>query len=112
MVKMRINRDQIILSRWKNLQFHVRRGQGHMLAYLVNRFKWHFYPRLHIVSEFPDHIDVEISSACDMRCPMCYTITKEFNNVVKRKFMPLNNYKKIIDECISFGAYSIRISLR
>lgn len=83
-----------------------------MLAYLINRFQWHYYPRLRYVSKFPCHVDVEISSACDMKCPMCYTTTDQFRASVKRKLMEFNLFKKIIDECVKFNTYSIRISLR
>lgn len=109
---MKINKDQFVLSRWKRLQFDYKRGSGYMCSYLKNRFKWHIYPRLHYVSKFPDHVDVEISSACNMRCPMCYTITEEFKSSVKRRFMSFELFKKIIDECAGYNIYSIRISLR
>ena len=109
---MKINVDQIHLSRWKRLRFDVKRGSGHMWPYLKNRFIWHTYPRIHRVSRFPDHVDVEISSACNMRCPMCYTRTEEFKKLVKRQFMSFELFKKIINECAKYHAYSIRLSLR
>ncbi len=109
---MKINKDQIVISKWKQLQFDYKRGSGHLLSFLKNRFIWHIYPRLHWVSEFPDHVDVEISSACNMRCPMCYTTTEEFKHSVKRKFMDYDLFRKIIDECAAHKIYSIRISLR
>ncbi len=109
---MKINKDQIHLSKWKRLRFNWRRGSGHMVAYLGNRFKWYFYPKLNHVSEFPDHVDVELSAACDMTCPMCYTITEEFDQSVKKKLMSFDLFKKIVDECASYGCYSIRLSFR
>lgn len=109
---MKINKDQVIPSRWKKLKFEYKRGSGHFFAYLMNRFRWHIYPRFHYVSRFPDHVDIELSSACNMECPMCCTITDEFKLNVKRRFMELDLFKKIIDECVKYGTYSIRISLR
>jgi len=109
---MKINKVQATSSKWKKFQFDCKRGKGHFFAYLVNRFRWHYYPRLRYVSRFPDHVDVEISSACNMRCPMCYTITDEFRQRVKKEFMEFGLFKKIVDECASYGTYSIRISLR
>ncbi|MBF0557352.1 MAG: radical SAM protein [Nitrospirae bacterium] len=109
---MKINKDQVIPSRWQKLTFDYKRGSGHLLAFMRNRFRWHYYPRLHYVSRFPDHVDVEISSACNMKCPMCYTITDEFKQKIKRQFMEFDLFKKIIDECVSYGTYSIRLSLR
>ena len=109
---MKINKDQVIPSRLQKLAFDYKRGSGHLLAYLMNRFRWHYYPRLRYVSCFPDHVDVEISSACNMKCPMCYTITDEFRQKVKKSFMDFDLFAKIIDECVSHGTYSIRLSLR
>lgn len=109
---MKINKDQVIPSRLNKLKFDYKRGSGHLFAYLMNRFRWHYYPRFRHVARFPDHVDIEISSACDMKCPMCYTITDEFKTHIKKKFMELDLFKKIIDECVKYGTYSIRISLR
>jgi len=110
---MKINKGQIRLnSRKKNLSFEWKRGKDHLFSYLMNRFRWHFYPRLHYVSKFPDHVDIEISSACNLRCPMCYTITDEFKEKVKAGLMDFELFKKLIDECVKYKAFSIRISLR
>jgi len=109
---MKINKGQFTLSRWDEIKFNYKRGKGYLLRFLLNRFKWHYYPRLHYVSKFPDHVDIEISSACNMKCPMCYTRTEEFKKRVSRLLMPLELFKKIIDECARYKVYSIRISLR
>ncbi|MBM4133151.1 MAG: radical SAM protein [Nitrospira sp.] len=109
---VQINKDQIHLSRWKRFQFNWHRGHGHRLAYLANRFKWYVYPQLRHTSRFPDHVDVELSAACDMTCPMCYTITEEFDRSVTKKLMSFDLFKKIVDECARYGCYSIRLSLR
>ena len=109
---MKINRDQFVISRIKKISFDYKRGSGHLLNYLLNRMKWHLYPRFQYVSKFPDHIDIETSSVCNMECPMCPTLADEFKNKVTKKFMELELFKKIIDECARHRAYSIRISLR
>ncbi len=110
---MRINKGQFRLSsKLESLRFHLRRGKGHLFRYVMNRIRWHYYPRLRYVSNFPDHVDIEISSACDMHCPMCYTVTEEFKTEVKRTLMDFALFKKLVDECGRYGAYSIRLSLR
>ena len=109
---MKINKGQFVLSKWDKFTFDYKRGQGYFLRYLLNRFKWHYYPRLHHISAFPDHVDIEISSVCNMRCPMCYTITEEFKRTVKCQFMSFDLFKKIIDECSEHNIYSVRLSLR
>ena len=109
---MKINRDQIILSRKKQFQFSHNRAKGHNLAYLKNRMIWYYFPRFHILTEFPDHVDLEISTACDLHCPMCYTRTNEFKELVKKQLMDFELFRKLVDECVKYRAYSIRISLR
>lgn len=110
---MQINKGQFRISSWsERLRFNLRRGKGHMLAYMANRFRWYFYPRLRRAGAFPNHVDIETSSACDMRCPMCYTVTAEFKKLVRPKIMDIDLFKKIVDECAANGVYSIRVSLR
>ena len=94
------------------MRFNFRRGQGHLLAYIANRFRWYYYPRLRYAERFPNHVDLETSSACDMRCPMCYTVTSEFKKLVRPKVMDFNLFKRLVDECAANGVYSIRVSLR
>lgn len=110
---MKINKGQFRLSsRSKNLKFELNRGKGHLLAYVNNRFRWHFFPRFHKLSEFPSHVDIEISSVCDLNCPMCYTTTEEFKSTIKKGLMDFELFKKIVDECVKYNLYSIRLSLR
>jgi radical SAM protein with 4Fe4S-binding SPASM domain len=110
---MKINKGQFRLSsRSNNLKFDINRGKGHLFSYIKNRIQWHLYPRIQKVSDFPLHVDVEISSACDLNCPMCYTTTEEFKNKVGSGFMDFELFKKIIDECVKKNLFSIRISFR
>lgn len=109
---MRINKDQIVLSKRKQIQFSYNRARGHAFPYLKNRMIWYYFPRLHILTRFPDHVDLEISTACDLNCPMCYTRTDDFKNLVKKQLMDFELFKRLVDECIRYKAYSIRISLR
>ena len=100
------------MSKWMTRTFDFKRAAGHPLAYALNRFRWYNYPRMQYLARFPDHVDIEISSACNMKCPMCYTITDEFKATVKRSLMDFELYKRLIDECAQYGTYSIRLSLR
>jgi MoaA/NifB/PqqE/SkfB family radical SAM enzyme len=109
---MKINKDQIILSRRKQLQFSFNRAKGHVPAYLKNRMIWYYFPKFHILTDFPNHVDLEISTACDLNCPMCYTRTDEFKKLVKKQLMDFELFKKLVNECVKCQTYSIRISLR
>ena len=110
---MKISSNQFNINGFlKTLKFHYGRGRGHLYAYIKNRIIWNYFPRLNWVTNFPTHVDIEISSLCNMSCPMCYTLTEIFNERVKKQFMGFSLYKKIIDECVKNKVYSIRISLR
>lgn len=110
---MKINKGQFQLSsQMESLRFHLKRGRGHLFRYIINRARWHYYPRMRYVSRFPEHIDIEISSACDMSCPMCYRRMDEFKTRVQATLMDLALFKKLVDECVKYNAYSIRLSLR
>ena len=94
---MKINKGQFRLSsKQQNLKFELHRADGHLLSYIKNRFKWHFYPRLHHVSKFPSHIDIELSSLCNLSCPMCYTTTDEFKQKINQKNMSFELFKKVL----------------
>jgi len=109
---MKINKGQFSLSTADKLKFDLRRGNGSLFRFAINRVKWHLFPRMHLVPDFPDHVDIEISTLCNMKCPMCYTTTEEFKKTVPRQFMPFDLFKKIVDECARYNIYSIRLSLR
>ena len=101
-----------LTSGLKNFKFDLKRGKGHLFSYFINRIRWHLLPRLHHVSKFPSHVDVELSSLCNLNCPMCYTTTEKFKTKVNGGNMTFDLYKKIIDECAKYNLYSIRLSLR
>lgn len=109
---MRINKDQICISRAKDLRFSFSRGKNHMWAYFLNRLHWYNYPRLHFVSKFPVHLDIETSALCNMQCPMCFTTTDDFKKKINTGLMEFSLFKKIIDEAALNKIYSIRISHR
>ena len=110
--EMRDNDQTYLSSALETARFIYYRGRGHMPRYLLNRIKWYIYPRLHILPRFPDHVDIETSSACNMRCPMCFTTTDQYKQNVKLTLMKFDLFKKIVDECAAHGAFSIRLSWR
>ncbi len=110
---MSTNKDQIhFSSNFDNFKFHLKRGRGHLASYILNRIKWFLFPKIRYVSKYPEHVDVELSSACNMRCPMCYTITDNFKMNVKRTNMTLERVEKIMKECGSNNVFSVRLSWR
>lgn len=92
-------------------QFEKFRGEGWEEEYKAYRAAWVKNAKEQIVSEWPLLVDIEIASICNLKCPMCYTITEEFKRKVHAKLMEDNLFYKIIDE-IGGKVPAIRLSLR
>ncbi len=97
---------------WRHLLFHWRRSEGHHLRYVWNRVRWYIYPQLRMAGSYPDHVDLELSAACNMKCPMCYTVTDTFRTTVPHVILDFELFKHIVDELAAHHVYSIRLSWR
>lgn len=91
--------------------FEQYRGEGWELEYADYRRKWAEHAKSQHVADYPLLVDIELSSICNLACPMCYTITEEFAKRVNTKRMDWELYTKIIDE-IGGKVPAIRLSLR
>lgn len=92
-------------------RFEEYRGEGWAAEYAEYRRNWSEYPRTQHVSEYPLLVDIELSSVCNLTCPMCYTITDEFKKHVNVTRMDWELCKRILDE-IGGKVPAIRLSLR
>lgn len=109
--KVRINHDYFSLSsRWDNIKYFL--SQGSLFPHLLDRVKWHYFPKYFIVPSFPTHLEVEASSACQMRCPMCKTTQMIKDGIIFQGKIKFALYKKIIDDCANQPLYSIKLSWR
>lgn len=91
--------------------FHQYKGEAWSEEYKEYRKNWEEYPKKLYVSKYPLLVDIELASVCNLKCPMCYTITDEFKQKVNAKFMSFDLFKKIVDE-IAEDVPAIRLSLR
>ena len=104
----RFEPDYFTVGGWhKNLTYFLR--QGNLTAHMIDRVKFRVFPKLMIVSDFPSHVDIEAASACQMRCPMCYT-THMSDHL--KGIMKWDLYTKIVDQAAKLGVYSIKLSWR
>ena len=109
--KVEINHDYFLLStKWENLKYFF--NQGNVIAHFIDRFKWYYYPKYFIASSFPTHLEIEASSACQMRCPMCKTTDMVDAGAANFGNMDYGLYKKIINDCVHNSLYSIKLSWR
>ena len=92
-------------------RFEEYRGSGWEAEYQAYRKTWSEYPREQIVAEYPLLVDLELSTICNLKCPMCYTTTEDFKSKVKRQFMDMSLFHRIIDE-IGGKVPAVRLSLR
>ena len=60
--------------------FEKNKGLGWEKEYLEYRKNWELYPKNLFVSDYPLLIDLELASICNLKCPMCYTISDSFKN--------------------------------
>ncbi|MCW5624028.1 MAG: SPASM domain-containing protein [Burkholderiales bacterium] len=91
--------------------FERHRGEGWEEEYAKYRADWAELPRRQQVRDYPLLVDLELSSVCNLHCPMCYTITDKFKKHVNTTRMEWDLYTRIIDE-IGGHVPAIRLSLR
>lgn len=108
-----INKGQFTLEPpERKADFERKRGFGVEDAYQENRRQWTEFPKQQYVADYPLHVDIELASICNLKCPMCYTITEEYKQKVNAKLMDYSFFTKVVDECAAGGVYSIRLSFR
>jgi len=95
----------------REVRFEQYKSEGWETEYAEYRRNWAEYPQKQFVSEYPLLVDIELSSLCNLTCPMCYTITDQFKRQVNATRIDWELYKRIIDE-IGGKVPAIRLSLR
>ena len=87
--------------------FDARLRDGRFKEY---RRRWHDYPSRFIAGEFPLFIDIEATSACNLKCPFCATTFK--SGSIKNGFMTFDILKKLIDEGADNNLYGVKFNIR
>lgn len=105
------NRDIIIEA---NSNFHHIAGEN-LFDKSGSRFreyreKWKKRPENFHTGEFPLFIDIEATSACNLRCPFCATTFR--GKVIKKGFVTFDAVKRIIDEGVSNNLYGVKFNIR
>ena len=80
------------------------------LSFLIYRIKWNLGGKNKILFSFPAHIDIEINSNCNYRCVFCPHGTGEMRNDLP--MMGFEMAKRILDELVKNGTYSIKLNWR
>ncbi len=95
----------------RDTAFHEKLARGWEAGYSEYRRLWIELAKTRRIRDYPVLVDLELSSKCNLHCPMCYTITEEFLSKVDKKYMDFDLFKKVINE-IAGKVFAVRLSLR
>jgi radical SAM protein with 4Fe4S-binding SPASM domain len=103
-----------------NVNFHEVHHSDHYYKWLESkserykeyRKKWSENPANFIDEGYPLNLDIEASSACNLRCPMCPRTVALKNNKMDRhsKHFDFELYKRLIDEATELGVYALKLN--
>jgi len=82
----------------REMAFEEKKANKWEEEYKSYRKKWQNNPKNRIVDEYPLNIDIALTNFCNLKCPMCYTVSDEYNDKYTKCVMDEELYKKIIDE--------------
>jgi radical SAM protein with 4Fe4S-binding SPASM domain len=85
------------------------------VKYIEYRDKWFNNPGKFLIERAPLNLDIEISSACNLRCPMCdrtIEMAKGEKKAYHSGLMDFDLYKKLIDEATEIGVYAVKLNWR
>jgi len=91
---------------------HAKWEQAQSQRYLEYRKKWVENAEKLIIEKYPLHIDIGITNVCNLECTFCArTILVQDGRFRKAKHMDIELFRKIIDEAVEMGTYSINLNL-
>ena len=64
----------------------------------------------HLETTFPIHLDIEVTSYCNLLCPFCSRTHRVERNDWENKHMSLDTFKDIIDEGVPMGLKAINLN--
>lgn len=80
--------------------------------YFEYRKKWTENAENLVLEKYPLHLDIAITNVCNLECTFCArTVRVEEGKWRKSEHMSLDLFKKIIDEAVELGTYSINLNL-
>ncbi len=74
------------------------------------RKTWDKAVKAEILTDFPLHMDIELTSDCNLRCKMCWQYKDP--NAFPRGMMSFELFKKLIDEGVKNGLCAIKLQSR
>jgi MoaA/NifB/PqqE/SkfB family radical SAM enzyme len=90
--------------------FQQKISSGWEKEYGEYRNLWKELPAMRKIREYPLLVDLELSSICNLNCPMCPTASKDYQSKVTKGLMDYELATKVIDE-VAGKVFSLRLSL-
>ena len=78
--------------------------------FIEYRRKWREWPNSCIIGDFPLFLDIEVTNACNLRCPFCETTISGMYH--QKGFISKNCIEKILDEGANNGLYGVKFNIR
>jgi MoaA/NifB/PqqE/SkfB family radical SAM enzyme len=78
--------------------------------YWLYRGNWWLVDKLHYITRFPIHIDIETTNFCNLKCTMCPHSLEDFK--MAKGHFDFELYKKIIKECKKYRLSSLKLNIR
>lgn len=90
--------------------FNRIRRVGFDIPYWKYRFNWWLVNKLHYVTPFPIHIDIESTNFCNLKCTMCPHSLGDFE--MSKGYFDLNLYRKLVGEFKKHRLKSLKLNIR
>lgn len=78
--------------------------------FIEYRKKWQSWPKTFNIGDFPLFLDIEVTNACNLKCPFCVTTIS--GDKYEKGFITKYHVEKIIDEGANNGLYGIKFNIR
>lgn len=78
--------------------------------FMEYRKRWESWPKDFYTGNFPLFIDIEVTSACNLKCRFCATTFR--GSKIKKGFISFKHVRKIIDEGSEKGLFGVKFNIR
>ena len=78
----------------RNKSFELKKASGWEAEYKKDRKDWTDLPQSQVLRDYPLLVDLELASICNLKCPMCYTISDSFKKMVNTTRMEWSLLRK------------------
>jgi len=86
--------------------------QDKWLEYIIYRYKFKVYPNQYKLSKTPLYILIEPSSACNLRCPMCFQSDPSFQTKEFIGMIPWSLFTNLVDQAKELNCEAITLASR